>query len=202
MLRTYAPLETMDCAGRLRSVCGTSRRGLQMDRPRWGRSLFRSAGARSREDIYRVQRRGGGSGFGFSSTLGSKWRSHRQEECGAGARLQSFLHYFADPGSIFLRRRRHQRASGPRSRLEARPHDHLASERQPVRRRGADPDSIHSPAPGSRHLCHRGDHHGSADRRILEYRGQLFRAAAFRVVAPAPETLARLFCRRDAPFGC
>jgi hypothetical protein len=200
MLRTYAPLETMDCACRLRSVCGTSRGGLQMDRPRWGRSLFRSAGARSREDIYSVQHRGGGHGFSF--TLGSKWRSRCQEECGAGTRLHSVLDYFADPRSIFLRRRRRQRASGPRSRPQAGSHDHLASERPTTRRRGVDPDSIQSPAPGPRHLCHRGDHHRSADRRILEHRQrQLFRAAAFRFVASAPETLARLLCRRDAPFG-
>jgi hypothetical protein len=202
MLRTYAPLETMDRACRLRSVCGTSRRGLQMDRPRWGRSLFRSAGARSREDIYSVQHRGRGHGFGFSITLGSKWHSRRQEEWGAGTLLHAFLHYFADPRSIFLRRRRRQRASGPRSRPQAGSHDHLASERQTTRRRGADPDSIQSPAPGPRHLCHRGDHHGSADRRVLEQRQcQLFRAAALRFVASAPETLARLLCRRDAPFG-
>jgi hypothetical protein len=201
MLWTYAPLETMDCACRLRRVCGTSRGGLQMDRLRWGRALFRSARTRSREGIYDVQRRARRNGFSF--TAGSKWCSHCQEECGAGALLHSFLDYFAHPRSVFLRRRSHQRASGPRSRPQAGSHHHLESERQTTRGRGSDSDSIQSPAPGSRHLCHLGDHHGSADRRILEHRQrQLFRAAAFRFVASAPETLARLCCRRDAPFGC
>jgi hypothetical protein len=200
MLWSYAPLETMDCACRLRSVCGASGRGVQMDRSRGGRSLFRSAGARSREDVYHVRQRGQRSGQRFA--LGSERDDHRQEEWRAGPRLHSVLHYGTDPRSIFLRRRRCQRTSGPRSRPQAGSHDHLASERQTTRRCGADPDSIQSPAPGPRYLCPRGDHHGSADGRILEYREhQLFRPAAFRFITSAPETLARSFCQPDVPIG-
>ncbi len=70
------------------------------------------------------------------------------------------------------------------------------------RRSGTDRDAIQPAPPGSRHLRHRRDHHGSDDRRILEHRQrQLLRPPAVRVVASAPETLANPFRRPDALIG-
>ena len=200
MLWTYAPLETLDRARQPRSVCGTRRRGLKMDRLRRGNPLFRSAGTRSREDLHYQQpdaRR-----FRAVRPHVGPGRVRVQEERGTGTQLRSVLDYFAASRADLLRRRRRQCASDRGTQPQTGSDHHLASERQASRGSRTGRDAIRTASLGPRYLRPRRDHHGSNDGRISEHRQRhLLRAAAVRLVAPAPEALARPFRQPDPPIG-
>lgn len=198
MLRTYAPLETMDSARQPRGICGSGRRDLQMDR--WARRgpLFGSARPRCAKDLHgkSVSRRVVGRGAERDCAGVGK-----RGQCGE-AGIQHHCCLIAERRAIIFRGRTDQRGAGPRAQPQTGRYHHLAPERQRTRgsRDGRDPNL--AAAPGSWHLRRRRDSHGSAVRTITEHaQRDVLRAATLRLIAAAQDTVASYLRLPDARFG-
>jgi hypothetical protein len=203
MLWNYAPSTVLVGAESFGRPFGASRRDLPMGRCRWGGALLRPAaaggGANRHQRAEYIARR--------SAQFGKRLSAAGKETVQRVAQLQRIRDNLAANGSNFFRYGRRCSPFESQSGAASRPQHYLAYERRTAGR-PAEFDVLYDRPAGSRHLLGDGDHHGPANRRILEQqqrdilrtpdRRELTSVAAAQIapaeapVPAAPSTEARL----------